>query len=98
MTVRHYVEAITHYECGRTTSRSVPGVFGSRPDAFAAAVDFGQSVAGPERPDHRRPTVAVVTDEMLGMCVKVGDADVDASYTIVYVWSIGAAAEVADVA
>lgn len=86
-----YAEAVTLDEMGGAVARSVPGKWESRGDAFSAAIDYANGIAGPEREDYRRPTVAIVTDELLGMCVKVGDADVDASYTLVYIWSIAPA-------
>lgn len=83
-----YVEAVTLDEVGGTVARSVPGRWESRGDALSTALDYANEIAGPEREGYRRPTVAIVTDETFGVCVKVGDADADASYMLVYIWSI----------
>ena len=82
----HYeLQAVTLSELGHSSSRSIAGRFDTKADALAAAVDYGQELAGPVRDDYRRPVVAIENDETFGLIVKVGSANVDGEYTVIYV-------------
>ncbi|AVJ49741.1 hypothetical protein SEA_FORSYTHEAST_94 [Mycobacterium phage Forsytheast] len=78
------INAITVSEFGGTTVREPRARYNDRAEALSAAIDLGQEIAGPVREDYRRPTVAVVRDEDRGLVVQVGNADVDAEYTVIY--------------
>ncbi|URQ04614.1 hypothetical protein PBI_SEANDERSON_88 [Mycobacterium phage Seanderson] len=78
------INAVTLDELGGTTVREPRTRYNDRAEALAAAIDLGQEIAGPVREDYRRPTVAVVRDEDRGLVVQVGDAGVDAEYTVIY--------------
>ncbi|ALA48189.1 hypothetical protein AU152_gp76 [Mycobacterium phage Phlei] len=65
-----------------TTSRTFKDRHNSVGEAFAAAVDLAQALAGPERDGWRRPKVSIELDETFGLVVKVGDSRVDAEYHV----------------
>lgn len=78
------VTAVTLEEFGGSSFRTLAARYADRGAALEAALAYGEALAGPVRDGYRRPTVAVVADETFGVSVKVGDADVDPSYTLIY--------------
>ncbi|AEK09382.1 hypothetical protein PBI_LESEDI_86 [Mycobacterium phage Lesedi] len=92
------IVATTVEEFGGVTNREPRTRYNDRAEALAAAIDLGQEIAGPVREGYRRPTVAVVRDEDRGLAVQVGNADVDAEYTVIYPveWQPAAVAKLPD--
>ena len=79
------LHTVTVGECGSSHGVSVPGRYRTRADAMIAATAHGDTLAGPVMDGYRRPTVTVVDNDIYGTAVQVGSADIDSSYTIIYV-------------
>ena len=83
------LQVITLGELGSASSNSLPGRYEDSADALAAAIDYGQDLAGLVLDGHRRPAVTIEFNETLGATVKVGNADDDGQYHLIYAIELG---------